>query len=50
VLATWEGYKKAGPLLISTEHRGTADGQPVRISFSNVSVKVKGLDTWVDAQ
>src|SRR5215469_3605409 len=25
VIATWEGYKKAGPLLISTEHRGTAD-------------------------
>ena len=50
VLATWEGYKKAGPLLISTEHRGTADGQPLRISFSNVSVKLKGSDTWVDAQ
>jgi hypothetical protein len=50
VLVTWEGYKKAGPLLISTEHRGTADGQPVRISFSNVSVKLKGSDTWVDAQ
>src|SRR5712671_101009 len=50
VIATWEGYKKAGPLLISTDHRGTADGQPVRISFSNVSVKLKGSDTWVDAQ
>ena len=50
VIATWEGYKKAGPLLISTDHRGTADGQPLRISFSNVSVKLKGSDTWVDAQ
>src|SRR5439155_2100011 len=49
VIATWEGYKKAGPLLISTDHRGTADGQPVRISFSNVSVKLKGSDAWVDA-
>jgi len=50
VIATWEGHKKAGPLLISTEHRGTADGQPLRIFFSNVSVKLKGSDTWVDAQ
>jgi len=50
VIVTWEGYKKAGPLLISADHRGTADGQPVRISFSNVSVKLKGSDTWVDAQ
>ena len=29
VTATWAGYKKAGPLLVSTEHRGTADGKPV---------------------
>ena len=50
VIATWEGYKKAGPLLISTDHRGTADGQPLRIYFSNVSVKLKGSDAWVDAQ
>ena len=50
VIVTWEGYKTAGPVLISTDHRGTADGQPVRISFSNVSVQLKGSDTWVDAQ
>ena len=50
VIATWEGYKKAGPLLISTDHRGTADGNPLRISFSNVSVKLTGSDSWVDAQ
>jgi len=50
VIATWEGYKKAGPLLISTDHRGTADGQPLRIFFSNVAVKLKGSDNWVDAQ
>jgi hypothetical protein len=50
VIATWEGYKKAGPLLISTDHRGTADGQPLRISFANVAVKLKGSDAWVDAQ
>jgi hypothetical protein len=50
VIATWEGYKKAGPLLISTDHRGTADGQPLRIFFSNVSVKLTGSDKWMNAQ
>ena len=50
VITTWEGYKKAGPLLISTDHRGTADGNPLHIYFSNVAVKLKGSDAWVDAQ
>jgi hypothetical protein len=50
VTATWTGYKKAGPLLFSTEHRGTADGKPLHIFLSNVSVKVAGSDKWVDAQ
>jgi len=50
VSTTWEGYKKAGPLLFSTEHRGTADGAPVRVSFSNVAVKLAGSDSWVDAK
>jgi hypothetical protein len=50
VTATWEGYKKAGPLLISTDHHGTADGAPLRLFFSDVAVKLTGSDTWVDAQ
>jgi hypothetical protein len=50
LIATWAGYKKAGPLLISTDHRGTADGKPVRVFFSHVSVKLVGSDTWVNAQ
>jgi len=50
VIATWAGYKKAGPLLISTEHSGTADGKPLRLFFSNVSVKLTGSDTWMNAQ
>ena len=50
VIATWAGYKKAGPLLISTDHRGTADGKPLRLTFSNVAVKLVGSDTWVDAK
>jgi len=47
---TWVGYKKAGPLLVSTEHRGEADGKAARISFSNVAYKLAGSDKWVDAQ
>jgi hypothetical protein len=50
VEATWEGYKKAGPLVISTEHQGTADGKPAHIFFSDVAVKLAGSDTWVPAQ
>ena len=50
VTTTWAGYKKAGPLLVSTDHRGTADGKPARIFFSNVAVKLTGSDTWMNAQ
>jgi hypothetical protein len=50
VTTTWTDYKKAGPLLIATDHRGTADEAPVRISFSDVSVKVTGSENWIKAQ
>src|SRR5271155_5056765 len=50
VIATWADYRKAGPLLISTDHRGTEDGNPLRISFSDVSVKLTGSETWIKAQ
>jgi hypothetical protein len=50
VVATWAGYKKAGPLLVSTEHHGTADGAPMTLVFSNVAVKLAGSDAWVPAQ
>lgn len=50
VTTTWAGYRKAGPLLISTDHRGTADGKPARIFFSDVAVKLTGSDTWMDAK
>ena len=50
VTTTWAGYKMAGPLLFSTDHRGTADGKPARIFFTNVAVKLAGSDTWVDAK
>jgi hypothetical protein len=50
VIATWTGYKKAGPLLVSTEHRGTADGTPLHLFLSDVAVKVTGSDTWKKAE
>jgi len=50
VITSWEGYKKAGPLLVSTEHRGTADGNPIRIFLTNVAVKVAGSENWMNAQ
>jgi hypothetical protein len=50
VTATWAGYKKAGPLLISTEHRGTADGKPLHIFITDLAVKLTGSDTWIKAQ
>ncbi len=50
VTASWTGYKKAGPLLFSTEHRGTADGKPLHIFHTNVAVKLAGSDKWIEAQ
>jgi len=50
VIATWTGYKMAGPLLISTEHRGTADGGPFHLWFTNVAVKMAGSNTWMEAK
>ena len=50
VTVRWTGYKKAGPLLVSTEHRGTADGKPLHISITNVAVKLAGSDKWVNAK
>ena len=49
VTTTWEGYKKVGPLLISTEHNGTADGNQVRLFITDVGVKVTGSDLWITA-
>src|ERR1700723_4339874 len=50
VIATWTGYKKAGGLDISTEHRGTADGKPLHLWITDVAVKVAGSDAGVNAQ
>jgi hypothetical protein len=50
VIAIFADYMKAGPLLIATDHRGTANGKPIRIFFSDVSVKLAGSDQWLSAQ
>lgn len=47
---TWGVQKKVGPLLLATDHRGMADGQPIRIFFSGVAVKVTGSDAWINAK
>jgi|SRR5215471_2935295 len=50
VTATWAGYKQAGPILVSTEHKGTADGAPLTLGFTDVAAKVTGSDAWVNAK
>jgi hypothetical protein len=50
VIASWVDYKKGGPILFSTDHRGTADGKPFRISITDVAVKLTGSDAWVEAK
>ncbi len=49
-IAAYADYQKAGPLLLSLDRRGTGDGKPIRIFFTNVAVKLTGSDTWTDAQ
>jgi hypothetical protein len=49
VMAKWEGYEKAGPLLVSTDHPGTGDGHPFRITITDVAVRETGSKTWIKA-
>jgi hypothetical protein len=50
VNSKWLDYKEAGPIVVSLDHRGTGDGKPLRIFFTDVAVKLAGSDTWVNAQ
>jgi hypothetical protein len=50
VIATYTDYKKAGPLLISTDHHGMLDGKPFRLTLTDVSVKMTGSENWIIAQ
>jgi hypothetical protein len=47
---TWANHKQAGALLFSLDKRGTADGKPLHIFFTNVAVKQMGSSTWMDAK
>jgi len=49
VLLKWQGYKKARPLLFSTDHPATGDGHPFRVTVTDVAVKVTGSDNWIVA-
>jgi len=49
-IASFTDYKKVGPLFLSLDHRGTADGKPARVFLTNVAVKLTGSDTWTEAQ
>jgi hypothetical protein len=50
VLVTWADYKKAGPLLFSLDHRGTRNGDPAHVFFTNVAVELVGSNTWMEAR
>ena len=50
VILKWAGYKKAGPILFSTDRPGTRDGTPSRVSLTHISVKLAGSDKWVTAR
>ena len=50
VTADWKGYKKAGPLLFSSDHHGKADGSPFKLTLTNVAVRMAGSDAWVEAK
>jgi len=47
---SWKDYRKAGPLLVSLNRLGTLKGKPLRVFFSDVSVKLVGSNSWVNAQ
>jgi hypothetical protein len=50
VIAPWTDYKRAGPLLFSLDHQGKDGDKPLHVFFSNVSVRMTGSESWVDAQ
>ncbi len=46
-IATWEDYRRVGPLTLSLDHRGP-DGS-FRVWFTDVAVRVAGQSGWVSA-
>lgn len=47
---SWKDYRKAGPLLVALNRQGTLKGKPLQVSFSDVSVKLIGSNSWVNVQ
>lgn len=47
-IATWEDYKKVGPLTLSLDHKGP-DGS-FRVWFTDVAVRVAGKPDWISAK
>lgn len=43
---TWEDHAKAGPILLSLDHRGEGG---FRVWFTNVAVRLKGSNDWLPA-
>src|SRR5215469_5587517 len=50
LFATWGGQKKAGPLLLSTDHRGFADGQAHPGFLFGRGGQSDGSQMWLKAQ
>ena len=48
LFATWQDYRKVGPLTLALDHRGP--NTDFRVRFSDVAVKLKGSDRWNEAQ
>jgi hypothetical protein len=48
--ATWADQRRVGPLLISLDHHGKRNGQPVHIWFTNVAVRLVGSNAWIHAR
>jgi len=48
LLATWEEYRRLGPLIVSLNHRGAE--RNFRVWFTDVAVKLVGVDGWIAAK
>lgn len=47
-IATWQDYRRAGPLTLSLDHRGADDG--FRVWFTDVAVRLAGRPEWIPAK
>lgn len=47
-VSTWEDHRKVGPITLSLNHRGEESN--FRVWFTNVGVKMAGVDSWMFSQ